>query len=310
MADGTPRVSFALPVRNGGEAMRRCLDSLLAQDFENFEVVISDNASTDGTQDVIREYAARDSRIRPFLNEQDVGQIENFNRVVHLARGEYFRWIGAEDWLEPNYASSCVDILDHDPGAIVVTNFFRIHVDGGASRYQEYRGELLESERPERRFARMLWSFHAGDSLYEPLYSMIRRSALLETSLIRMMVKADRILAAELSLAGRFHHHPACLAHRWKPTGETVHSEKYLRRYRPDRSAELQSNAWRQFRELTSIAWSTPLTTRQRLVCLRAAIAFFFKEAYRDSRRRSRLIRNSLRGALERTSERPRTPTR
>jgi hypothetical protein len=310
MASDVPRVSFALPVRNGGEAIRRCLDSLLAQDFEDYEIVISDNASSDGTQDVIREYAARDSRIRPFLNEQDVGQIENFNRVVHLARGEYFRWIGAEDWLEPDYASSCVAVLDRDRGAIVVTNFFRIHLDGGVSRYQEYHGELLESERPERRFARMLWSFHAGASLYEPLYSLIRRSTLLETSLIQMMVKADRILAAELSLAGRFHHHRACLAHRWKPTGETVHSEKYLRRYRPDHSAALQSNPWRQFRALISIVWRTPLSTRQRMVCLRAAILFLAKESNRDSKRRLRRFRDRLRGTIERISGRPQAPTR
>ena len=310
MADATPRVSFALPVRNGGDKIRRCLDSLLAQDFEDFEIVISDNASTDGTQDVIREYAARDSRVRPFLNERDVGQIENFNRVVHIARGEYFRWIGADDWIEPEYASSCIAILDHDPGAIAVTNFIRIYVDDKPTRSDEYFGELLESERPERRFTRMLWTFHAGDSIYEPLYSMIRRSVLLSTSLVRMMVKADRILASELSLLGRFHHHHACLTHRWKPSGVTVHSEEYLKRYRPDRSAELQSTPWRQARVLMSVIRDAPLTTRQRLVCMKAVVMFFFKASRRDARRRFRRRRGELRRALARILGRFRAPVR
>ena len=175
MSDTTPKVSFGLPVRNGANAISRCLDSLLAQDLTDIEVLVSDNASTDGTQDILREYAARDARIRLILNEQDVGQIENFNGVVRESRGEYFRWIGAEDWLEPSYASECSRVLDEDPGAIVVTNYFRIHHDGGGTRYQEYEGELLESERPERRFTRMLWTFYAGDALYEPLYALIRR---------------------------------------------------------------------------------------------------------------------------------------
>jgi len=289
-----PLVSFGLPVRNGGELIRRCLDSLLAQDMEDFEILISDNASTDGTQDVIREYAASDPRIRPLLNKEDVGQIENFNNVVRHARGRYFRWIGAEDWLEPNYASRCSAVLDDDPDTIVVTNFFRIHIEGGETRYEEFEDELLESERPERRFARLSWSFRAGASLYEPLYSLIRRDVLLDTSLIRMMVKADRLLAAELCLSGRFHHIRECLAHRWKPPQVSVHSSEYLRRYRPDNSAELQSNAWRQFRVLVSIIWGAPLSTAQKLRCLGSALGFFVTEQRIQLSRRSQRMRRRL----------------
>lgn len=296
MTESTPRVTFGLPVRNGGSAIRRCLDSLLAQDLANIEILVSDNASTDGTQDLLREYAARDPRVRLLLNEQDVGQIENFNCVVREARGTYFRWIGAEDWLDPDYASRCTKVLDEDPGAIVVTSFFRMHLEEGGTRYEEFQGELLESERPEQRFTRMLWTFHAGDALYEPLYALIRRDALLQTPLIRMMVKADRILAAELSLLGRFVHLRVCLAHRWKPaaTGEGVHSAKYLKRYRPYRSAELQSGAWRMFRSLLSVIWAAPLSWSQRLVCVRAALGAYRKEGKIRARRRFRELRRSV----------------
>ena len=103
-----------------------------------------------------------------------------------------------------------------------------------------------------------------------------------------MMVKADRVLAAELSLLGRFVHLRTCLAHRWKPQWETVHSAKYLKRYRPDRSKELQSGSWRLFRSLVSVLWSAPLDSSQRWVCMRAALGVFWKES--RSRTRKRLI--------------------
>ncbi|MGA9263256.1 MAG: glycosyltransferase family A protein, partial [Desulfobacterales bacterium] len=96
-----PRVSFAIPVRNGERFLGRALDSLLAQDFDDFEIVVCDNASTDKTIEVMRRYAERDPRVRCILNEEDIGQIENFNRVYELSRGEFFRWMGADDWLEP-----------------------------------------------------------------------------------------------------------------------------------------------------------------------------------------------------------------
>jgi len=289
-----PRVSFGLPVRNGGEPIRRCLDSLLAQDFEDIEILVSDNASDDGTQDVLREYSGRDSRIRLFMNETDVGQIENFNCLVRRARGEFFRWIGAEDWLEPQYATRCLAVFEEDPGAIVVTSFFRIHYDGGESRYHEYYGELLESPRPARRLQRLIWSFNAGDATYEPLYSLIRRDVLERTALIRMMVKADRILAVELALAGRFRQLNECLAHRWKPMAESVHSAKYLHRYRPERSNELQSGPWRQFRVILSVILASQLSKIEKLRCMPLALLFFVGESWLHFRGRLRKLRRSI----------------
>jgi glycosyltransferase involved in cell wall biosynthesis len=272
------RVSFGLPVRNGENAIGRCLDSLLNQDLEDLEVVVSDNESTDRTPEILREYADRDARVRPLFNERNIGQIENFNGVFRESRGAYFRWIGAEDWLEPQYASRCAQALDEDPGAIAVSTFFRIHVEGGEARYKEYQGELLESERPERRFARMLWTFHAGDALYDPVYCLIRREALEQTALIRMMTKADHMLAAELSLLGRYRHIPECLAHRSKPKWIDAHALTTLRRYRPAGAHELHASPIRLFRELVSIAQASPLGLQQRLRCHWASLVFLLEE--------------------------------
>ncbi len=166
----------------------------------------------------------------------------------------------------------------------MATTFVRFHGDGGYTRYQEYRGKLLESEKPERRFARMLWSFYAGDAVYEPIYSMMRREILERTALIRMMARADAMLAAELSLIGRFHHVPKCLAHRWKPYNKIGDRAAVLRSYHPTQYAELPSSAWRLFRVLVAIIWDAPLMTRQRFRCLWSAMVFFVKETQRRFR--------------------------
>jgi glycosyltransferase involved in cell wall biosynthesis len=280
-----PRLSFGLPVWNGEATLRRCLDSLLAQDFTDFEVVVSDNASTDGTSRILDEYAARDPRIRVSRNRENIGQIENVNLVFRQSRGEYFRWIGATDWLEPHYASRCIEALDADPGAILVTTYFRIHRGDGTSRYEEYRGERVDSERPERRFARMLWFYFAGDAKYDPIYSMMRRDVLARTHLVWMMDWGDRMMGAELALLGRFQHVPECLAHRTKGYGdEHPDYEELLRRYHPTRYRELPATPSRILHSLLSIIRAAPLTRRQRLHCQWAAFRLFLKVAYRQLR--------------------------
>jgi glycosyltransferase involved in cell wall biosynthesis len=296
MTEKQPRVSFGVPVRNGEDTIRRCLDSILAQEFQDFEVVICDNASDDGTPEILQEYAARDGRIRLFMNDEDIGQIENCNRVVHLSRGEYFRWVGADDWLEPGYASACVAALDADPGAIVATTYFGLHDDRGRSHYERFQGEFLESELPERRFARMLWFFSAGATLYEPLYSMMRRDVLARTGLIRMMTSADFMLAAELSLIGRFCHVPELLFHRTWPLASDVEEQKRLTRYNPQRQQELPSSVWRFLRVLYCIIRAAPLGSWQRARCYWSALAFCSKQACRRSVRRLHRFRRERLG--------------
>jgi glycosyltransferase involved in cell wall biosynthesis len=280
-----PRIGFGLPVHNGEATIRRCLDSLLAQDFTDFEIFVSDNASTDGTSRILEEYAARDPRVRVSRNPENIGQIENVNLVFRKSRGEYFRWIGDSDWLEPQYASRCVAVLDADPDAVLVTTYFRIHFEDGSSQYEEYRGERVDSERPERRFARLLWFYQAGHGKYDPIYSLMRRDALERTHLCWMMDWGDRMMGAELSLLGRFQHLPECLAHRGKNApGTNPSPAALLKRYHPTRYGELDATPVKIFRNLLSIIEAAPLDRRQRLHCQWAAFKLMLKRVYRPSR--------------------------
>jgi glycosyltransferase involved in cell wall biosynthesis len=115
----TPRVSIGLPVYNGENYLAETLDSILAQTFTDFEVIISDNASTDRTETICRQYAAQDRRIRYLRNTSNLGAAKNYNRVFELSQGEYFKWNGHDDPLAPVFLERCVAVLDRHPGVVL-----------------------------------------------------------------------------------------------------------------------------------------------------------------------------------------------
>jgi glycosyltransferase involved in cell wall biosynthesis len=115
----SPLVSIGVPVFNGFPLLRHALDSLLAQDYGNYEIIISDNASTDNTQLICQQYAGRDSRIKYFRNEKNIGAPNNFKRVLELSEGKFFMWAAHDDTWSPNYVSTLVDKLCEFPESIL-----------------------------------------------------------------------------------------------------------------------------------------------------------------------------------------------
>ena len=107
----TPRVSIGLPVYNGEKYLRAALDCILRQDYADFELVICDNASSDGTEAICREYAARDGRIRYTRNETNIGASGNYKRVFELARGEFFKWASHDDTFHPSLVRRCMEVF-------------------------------------------------------------------------------------------------------------------------------------------------------------------------------------------------------
>lgn len=109
-----PKVSIGMPVYNGERFVRSALDSLLAQVFNDFELIVSDNASTDSTESICREYMSRDKRIRYVRQRENIGSIANFQFVLSEASGDYFMWAAADDRRDPRFLSMAVDVLDSD----------------------------------------------------------------------------------------------------------------------------------------------------------------------------------------------------
>ena len=115
---GRPKVGVGMPVYNGERYLEEALDSILAQSFDDFELVISDNASTDRTEEICRAYAHKDERIRYFRMRENYGVIDNFNNAFRLSAGEYFKWAASDDVCEHDYLRKAVEVLDRDPSVV------------------------------------------------------------------------------------------------------------------------------------------------------------------------------------------------
>lgn len=110
----TPLVSVGIPTFNREALISRAIDSVLNQDYPNIEIVISDNCSTDGTAAVCRNYAQAHPRIRFVQQPRNLGATSNFLEVLRHASGNYFMWLGDDDWLDANYVSVALTRLQTD----------------------------------------------------------------------------------------------------------------------------------------------------------------------------------------------------
>jgi FkbM family methyltransferase len=124
MLTSKPTVSIGMPVYNGADYIEQAIDSLLGQIYQDFELIISDNCSTDATYEICLRYAAKDSRIKLYRNEENLGALSNFSKVLELARADYFMWAAHDDLWEPAYLSTLVDILNKDEQVVLAFVMF------------------------------------------------------------------------------------------------------------------------------------------------------------------------------------------
>jgi glycosyltransferase involved in cell wall biosynthesis len=272
-----PRVSIGVPVYNGERYLPRALDSLLGQDFEALEVVVSDNASTDGTREICCEYARRDPRLRYHRNDANIGLFPNFNRAFALAGGEYFKWAAHDDWWEPGYVSRCVQALDADPGAVLCTTGVRI-VDGSGETTGAWRPLAdLAGPDPAVRFHRLLWT------LGEPhaVYGLARTAALRRTSMLQSLLGADRVLLAELSLLGGIVQLPEPL-HVYTVDLGVRRGRRYSTVNDPRNRGQLPLRTWRLARCHLQVVGRSSLPAGRRALLAADVLARF---GVRDARR-------------------------
>jgi glycosyltransferase involved in cell wall biosynthesis len=286
VSEDPPALSIGLAVRNARQGVRRCIESILSQDFTDLELVICDNASDDGTIETLEEYARADGRISVSVNEVNIGSHENMRRVLDASRGTLFRWISSDDWLEPKCLSTCVRALESRPDAVGVTTWFTIHTPEGSTRFEEYRGEFPSSADPVQRFERMLWFFHAGDAKFDPIYAMYRREHLMRSHPLRPSERTDWLLSAELALRGPIINVEKRLANRTRdyPVRDRA---AFRRRLDPVHGERLRTSPRRLYRELYALAVSADLTEAQLRRCRRALRRFWAREVARNARSRA-----------------------
>lgn len=133
-----PLVSIGLPVFNGEDYLAEAIDSILAQSYGDFELIIADNASTDRPEALCRSYAAQDKRIRYYRFAENGGAALNYNRCVSLARGEFFKWVAHDDVCEPKFIEGCLVEFDQGPSSIVAVHPRSVFIDEAGSVLGEY----------------------------------------------------------------------------------------------------------------------------------------------------------------------------
>jgi glycosyltransferase involved in cell wall biosynthesis len=204
-----PLVSIGLPVYNGERFLAQALDSLLGQTLGDLELIISDNASTDRTAEICKDYAARDARIRYIRQESNRGAIWNFNFVALQARGQYFKWAPANDFCDPQLLEKCVGVLRSNPGAVLCYGRTCI-VNEDTDERTPYADDVSATDRrPSERFMVV-----ASLRLNNPLFGVMRLDVLRRTPLNRRYFGGDQVFTIELALYGAFVLLPEILVYR------------------------------------------------------------------------------------------------
>lgn len=201
-----PRVSIGLPIFNGERYLREALDSLLSQTYADFELVICDNASTDATESICREYVARDPRVRYSRNERNLGAGPNFERAFDLSRGHYFRWAAHDDLQEPDLLGKCVEALDRNPDAVLCQS--RVRIIDDASNTMGFYDSGLGDKSGADLFGTIVLTQHWCTDIFGLVRSEvireIRDSRKPGEGIFRAFHGSDEIVLAEIAMFGGF----------------------------------------------------------------------------------------------------------
>jgi len=261
-----PRVSVGLPVYNGERFLAATLDSLVTQTFEDLELIICDNASTDRTREIARDYAARDTRVRYVRHERNIGATSNFRRAFELSSAPYFRWAAADDLFAPESIARCVEVLDREPGVVLTYPKTRFIDDQGRVIRDCDDGLHLQSPHPNERFRQLM----ARVGYVNALFGLMRADIVRETRLAGDYLGSDVVLLGELVLHGTFWEIPEFLFFRRMHSGAfssmTIPEKQTY--YLPDRRSLVHLGEWRHLWEnLRSVARAPiPAFERGRLV--------------------------------------------
>jgi glycosyltransferase involved in cell wall biosynthesis len=203
------RLTIGLPVYNGEDFLVESLESLLGQTYDDFELIISDNASTDGTPDICKQYARKDSRIRYIRQPDNIGLSRNEQFVMHQATGELFKLAAHDDLYARDLLKKCIEALDSHPEVVVAHCWeARIDAQGSVVEAMTYSVAADRPQAPERLHSMLF------DGWDDYTYGVMRTDVLLRTHLCGSYHMADRTINVELSLHGPFYLVPEWLYFR------------------------------------------------------------------------------------------------
>jgi GT2 family glycosyltransferase len=198
MSIDNPTVSIALPVFNGENYLRVAIGSVFGQSFEDFELLLLDNASTDATEEICRAAVAQDRRVRYFRAKANGGLAWNHNRAVELATGRYLMWTAHDDALGEDYVRRCVEALDQNPDAVLAFANTQL-IDANGERLGQFSNHC-DNTSPSSRFRSLM----RGQTCCDAVFGLMRMETLKQTGLHGYFAGSDLVLLGELALHGRF----------------------------------------------------------------------------------------------------------
>ncbi len=264
-----PRLSIGLPVYNGENFLAESLEALLGQSYQDFELIISDNASTDGTADICRSYAEQDSRIRYFRQPHNIGGAPNHNFVIEQARGELFKHASHDDLYARDLLRLCVAALDERPEVVLAHSWSAvINETGAVAELIDYPVDTAAPRAPDR-LRSMLFDGWGDDE-----GGVIRTGVLRRTPLHASYHFADRTFTAEIALHGPFYMVPDWLYFRREHAGQGGKTASVRRRCAnsdPRRASRVRHPTARLYAEYiwgyASAIRRAPLSAAERREC-------------------------------------------
>lgn len=260
----SPRVSIGLPVYNGEAQLACALDALVGQSLSDFELILSDNHSTDGTEAIGRDYAARDPRIRYERAPRNRGAAWNFTHVLERSTGRYFKWASANDLHEPDFLARCVEVLDRRPEVVLCYSKTKLIDESGRVLRDAEDNLDLPWPEPSRRFREFL----ARVRLSNPIFGVIRPEALRRTGGLRAYPGSDVVLLGELCLHGTFFEVPEYLfRRRWERQNEMRNEsvEEWQEFFDPGTRGKVFLRTWRHQYEYLRAALRSPLPLAEKV---------------------------------------------
>jgi glycosyltransferase involved in cell wall biosynthesis len=286
-----PLVSIGLFLYNGERFLEAAIESFLNQTFKDFELIISDNCSTDRSDEICRQYAAQDSRIRYYRNARNMGAGWNIRRVYELATGKYFKQAAHDDMIQPDYLRLCVDALEADESLVLAHSFTRVIDESG---------EFVENYDEVMRTSLIDPVVRARDLLLicDPCYSifgLIRLDALHKLPPQGSYAHSDRVLLFQLGLLGRYYEVPEFLFISTRHKRQSVWTMperirakgfRLTRRagtlpamewWDPAKARKIGFPEWNVVRELCLSVAQSPLTASQKMRCYGLVVRWMVK---------------------------------
>lgn len=282
MGGAAPPLTVGMPVYNGETYLSEAIESIIGQTYGDFEFIISDNASTDSTEEICRAYAARDSRIVYSRLDENCGAAPNFNRVFLMGRSPYFKFAAADDLCAPRFLEVCMTTYADAPADVILCfpKTIRIDANGNQEGVIEERMDI-RATRPHARLRHYLRHYWLANCFY----GVLRAPAYGSTRLHKSYDSADIVLMGELVLRGqfwqvdealflrRFH---AAMSHKANPTAEGIR-QFFDTASRGSRAFPKTRMFWEFWRAIDT----TDMSTAERMRCRREFGRIWFKKYWK-----------------------------